>query len=369
MRSSWATGRLPMIDARIYRTGLAVAALVVVVVAFSLHDQQPALGTTLAPEAFNGQNAFASMKLMASTYPQRRPGSPGDNALAAAVAKRFRSDRTFAVSTDRFSARTADGTRTLQTVRAVRTGLYGGSIVIVAHRDSLGSPATADLSGTATLLELGRVLSGETLHRTIVLVSTSGSVGTAGAAQLARSLAGSVDAVVVLGDLAGTQMRDPILVPWSNGQQVAPPMLRNTVAAALGAQTGLRPGGTGFAGQLAHLAFPLTVSEQGPFGASGEPAVLLSLSGAGGPPPGAAVSPNPGRIGALGRTVLQSVSALDGGSAIPAPAAYLLFGGKVIPAWAIRLLVLALILPVVAATLDGLARARRSGHSLTRWLV
>lgn len=372
-RQARTAGRLGMIDGRIYRTGLIAGALALIVLAFSLQDQQGAFGTTLPPDAFNGQNAYASMSGMASQHPHRRPGSEGDNALSATVANSFRSHKgAFAVSTERFSARTADGTRTLQAVSAVRagsSGLAGGSIVVVAHRDSLGSPATAELSGTATLLELARVLSGETLHRTIVLVSTSGSAGAAGAARVASSLVGGVDAVLVLGDLAGAQVRDPVLVPWSDGQQQAPPMLRNTLAAALGGQAGLRPGGTSFAGQLAHLAFPLTVSEQGPFGTRGEPAVLLSLSGERGPGPRASVSPGSSRIGALGRTVLQAVNALDGGPRVPAPSSYLLFDGKVIPGWAIRLLVLALILPVLAASVDGLARARRRGHPIARWLI
>ena len=58
--------------------------------------------------------------------------------------------------------------------------MASGSIVIVAHRDARGSPALAGLSGTATLMELARDLSGETLNRTIVLASTSGSAGNGG---------------------------------------------------------------------------------------------------------------------------------------------------------------------------------------------
>ena len=47
-----------MLDPRIYRTGLIVAALALVVLAFSLRDQQGALSPTLAPDAFNGQNVY-----------------------------------------------------------------------------------------------------------------------------------------------------------------------------------------------------------------------------------------------------------------------------------------------------------------------
>jgi hypothetical protein len=356
-----------MLDPRIYRTGLVAVALAVIVVAFSLYDQQGPLGATLAPDAFNGQNAYATMQNLAQGDPNRRPGSEGDDALASQVAQAFRALHGYTVSTSLSKGRTVDGTGTLETVTAVRTGLSAGSIVVVAHRDSTSSPATADLSGTATLLELGHVLAGETQHRTIVLASTSGSAGAAGATQLARSLGGPLDAVIALGNLAATRIRGPIVVPWSNGQQVAPPLLRNTLAAALSSQAGLRPGGTSLAGQLAHLAFPLTLSEQGPFGARGQPAVLLSLSGDRGPSANEATSPD--RLTALGRTVLQAINALDSGPSVPAASSYVLYSGKVIPAWAIKLLVLALILPVLGATIDGAARARRRGHSIVRWTV
>jgi hypothetical protein len=141
-----------MLDPRIYRMGFVAIALAVVVLAFSLSNQPGPLGTTLAPDAFNGQNAFATMQNLAGAYPNRRPGSPGDDALAGAVAQGFQ-HRGFAVST---------------------------SIVVVAHRDATSAPAKAELSGTATLLELARVLSGETQQRTIVLASISGSAGAAG---------------------------------------------------------------------------------------------------------------------------------------------------------------------------------------------
>jgi hypothetical protein len=70
----------------------------------------------------------------------------------------------------------------------------------------------------------------------------------------------------------------------------------------------------------------------------------------------------------LGSAVLQTVNALDQGSAVPAPSAYLVIGGKIVPLWALRLLVLALIAPVAATAVDALARTRRRGHSILRWL-
>jgi len=50
-----------MLDPRIYRTGFVAVALAVVVVAFSLLDQQGSLTASLAPDAFNGQGAYSTM--------------------------------------------------------------------------------------------------------------------------------------------------------------------------------------------------------------------------------------------------------------------------------------------------------------------
>jgi hypothetical protein len=356
-----------MLDVRIYRTGLVVAALALVVLAFSLTDQQGPRSASLAPEAFSGANVYATMMSLKEADPSRRPGSAGDDALATQVQASFKSHG-FAVSTGTFTGHTVDGTRTLENVVATRPGTESGSIVIVAHRDARGSPALADLSGTATLIELARDLEGETLNRTVVLASTSGSDGTAGAIKLASTIAGPVDAVIVLGDLASAHPRQPVIVPWSTRDVVAPPVLRNTLASEVAAQTSLRSGFTGVGGQFAHLAFPLTVSEQGPFGARGIPAVELSVSGEGGPAADAPLAGTP-QLAGLGRAVLATISALDGAPTVAAPSAYVLLDGKVVPGWAIALFVLTLLVPVALTTIDALARARRRGHLMGRSLA
>jgi hypothetical protein len=354
-----------MLDPRIYRMGLVPIVLAVIVLAFSLTDQPGPLSTTLAPDAYSGSAAFGTLTQLSANYPSRLPGSAGDDALAGYVASDLRKQG-FEVSTQAFTARTAVGTRQLKNVVGLRAGQQNGSIVVVSHRDALSSPDPAGLSGTATMLELASVLNGETLQHTVILASTSGSDGAAGAAALARSLPQPVSAVIVLGDLSGSVVHEPVVVPWSDGQKLAPPVLRNTLAAALGSQTGLPAGSSGLLAQLAHLAFPVSPTEQTPFADQGEPAVLVSLAGERAPRPDEHVSPI--SMTTMGRTVLQAVSALDGGSAIPPPSSYLSLSGKSIPAWAIRLLALALIVPVLMATIDGFARARRRGSSVLRWL-
>jgi hypothetical protein len=326
-----------MLDPRVYRTGLIVAALALVMLAFSLQDQQPALTSSLAPDAFNGQNVATTMAAMDRNFPDRAPGSSSEEDLASVVGGKLKGYQ-FTASQETFSARTVAGTRTLENVIAVKPGVSSGSIVIVADRDL---PGLAGLSATATMLELGRDLEGETLSHTVVLASTSGSQGSAGATELAASLPGPVDAVIVLGDLANAHPRTPIVVPWAQRPRMAPPVLRNTLASAVAVETAIDPGQPSLAGQFAHLALPLTLGEQAPFAALGAPAVTLSLSGDTAPRAGEAVSA--ANVTALGRAVLQTVSALDARPVIPGPSGYLLLDRKVIPQWAISLFVLALL--------------------------
>jgi hypothetical protein len=357
-----------MLDPRIYRTGLMVIVVAVIVVAFSLGNQASPLSATLVPDAFNGGAAYGVMQSLAKQYPDRPPGSEADGKIADYVAGTLSHDG-FLVQRSVFRAQTIDGPRTLENVTGTLAGTTPGSIVVVAHRDAARADASgspADLSGTAVLLELGAVLSQQTQQHSIVLASTSGQVGAAGAAQLARSLPGPVDAVIVLGDMAGLDVRSPVVVPWSDSQLVAPPLLRNTLASALSQQAGVGSQDESLGGQFLHLAFPLAATEQRPFISGGLAAVLLSASGARVPAPDDPTSP--AQIAGFGRTVLESVSALEAAPNVPGPSSYLRWSGKLIPDWAIRLLVLALILPVLCATIDGLARVRRRGHRVVRWL-
>src|SRR5919199_3465096 len=115
--------------------------------------------------------------------------------LAARVARLLRRDR-FRVRIRHLRGETVDGTRDLQTVIAERPGRSSRRIVVLAHRDAAHEGAAAELSGTAALLELGRVFRERITNRTLTLVSTSGgSGGAAGAADFAEHAGGPVDAV------------------------------------------------------------------------------------------------------------------------------------------------------------------------------
>lgn len=357
-----------MLDLRIYRAAFIPFLLAVVLVGFGLADQPAPAVSTLAPDAFDGARAASDLRALAAAAPDRRPGSPGDARLATLIAGQF-ADAGFAVHSDSFAARTVAGTRILRTVLAVRPGARAGAIVLLAHRDAARPPALAELSGTATLFELAHVLKGRVTQRTVVLVSTSGgSGGDAGAIDLLSHLGVPVDAAIVIGDVAGARSREPHVVPWSDGQQVAPPFLVKTVAAGLAQELGRLPGSVGTLDQLARLAFPLTVGEQGPLIASGVPAVLVQSSGEPGPHSSDALSRDPLQLQSYGRGVLRAISALDAAPDVQAPRAQISFGRRLMPAWAIRLLVATLLLPVVVAVVDAFARARRRRHVLSPWL-
>src|SRR3954466_816677 len=156
-----ATLRGSMLDARIYRAALVPVLLAVIVCAFSLQDQPPAIVTTLAPDAFSGPRATRELRTLAAPYPRRRAGDAADAALARRIADTFRGmEPAYEVSTPTFAGETIDGKRTLTTVLARQIGEPGPELVVVAHRDAADRGARAELSGTAAMLELARVVAG-----------------------------------------------------------------------------------------------------------------------------------------------------------------------------------------------------------------
>ncbi|HET6448260.1 MAG TPA: M28 family peptidase [Conexibacter sp.] len=361
-----------VLDPRIYRAGFLPILFALVLVGFSLREPPRPLTTSLAPDAFDGATAFRELDRLATAAPLRRPGSAGDRLVARSVQDTLQRNG-FRVGVRRFSAETVDGERQLETVIGERAGFSNRRIVVLAHRDALGRGARAELSGTAALLELARVLGGRTLNRTLVLVSTSGgTAGLAAAERLAQEMDGSgagraaVDAVLVLGDMAGTRTDRPLVVPWSRSTALAPLALRRTVESALMTEARVRAGTIRPGVQLARLAFPLTLGEQGPFNAHGLGAVLLSASGEHAPAADAPVSES--RLTAFGRTALRSIGALDGGGDVAASRPYVVLEHKLLPIWPVRLLAIALLLPVLLAAVDGFARVRRRRERVGSWL-
>jgi Peptidase family M28 len=372
-----------MFDGRIYRAAFVPLLFVLVIVGFSLTGRSAPLSSTLAPEAFDGARAFADLQSLTKRYPDRQPGDEADDRLAAEIAATLRglsggggqsassaAHGGFQVSTRLVHAQTIDGARTLTTVIAQRPGSSNESpIVIVAHRDAPGRGAAAELSGTAALIELAHVFSQSETRRTIVLVSTSGgSGGYAGAVDFAQQSARPLDAAIVLGDLAGSAAHKPFVLSYSSVAGTAPESLQLTLGGAISQEVGTSSGAPGTVAQFVHLALPLTTGEQAPLNASGIPAVLVQVSGERGPLAGEAVSE--ARLQNFGRSVLSAVYALDEGPNIPAPSPpHFSLGRRSLPGWAVRLFVFALLLPPLLVCVDALARLRRRREPVSRWVL
>ena len=369
-----------MIDPRIYRAALIPVLFALVLLAFSLENRPQPLRTALTPDAFQGKRAFdraygdgGAATGLSERFAERRPGSDGDNRLAATVARQMRQAPGFRVRTETHEGDTIDGRRVLRTVIAERPGTIDERVVVVAHRDAAGTRAEAELSGTATLLELARIFGApRQTRRTITLVSTSGgSGGAAGAARLADELRGPVGAILVLGDLASRNVRAPLVTGWSNALGATPQRLRATVQAAVKLETGSGSGAPRALSQFARFAMPATFGEQGPLLAGGLPAVLLSIGGDRPPPADAPISRD--RLQAFGRAALRTVTVLDA-----APAARpifteasnrdLLTSRKIVPVWAVRLFTGALLLTVLVTVVDAFAALLRRREPIAAWL-
>jgi hypothetical protein len=366
-----------MSDPRLYRAALVPVLFALVLLAFSLENHPRPLTTTLAPDAFAGDRAFARAYgpggSLADRFADRRPGSPGDQRLARLVERELRATSGFRVRTIVHDGQTIDGRRALRTVIAERTGTVDERIVVVAHRDAAGHRAEAELSATAVLLELARVFGApRQTQRTLTLVSTSGgSGGAVSAAALADDLGGPVAGVLVLGDLASRTTRPPLLATWSNDLGATPLRLRSTLQEALRQETGTNARLPRALTQFARFAMPATYGEQGALLAHGLPAVLLSIGGD--RPPAARAPISRARLETMGRVALRTVTALDaaprGRPVSPqASSRDLATSRKVLPGWAVRLFIGSLLLAPLVVAVDALAAVRRTREPIFAWV-
>ncbi len=252
---------MAMLNGRLYRAAFVPFLLALGIAAFSLGSRPLPLTSTLAPDAFEGAPAYSELQRLDTSFRQRRPGSAGDEALARYVAQKLKglggtAGGGFSVHTYRFGAETIAGRQALTDVVARRAGSTAAApILIVAHRDAAGLGSEAELSGTAALLELARVFAERETKRTIIIASPWGGCGgdagapllrggggVVGGAATAGAGSGPLDAAIVLGDVAGTRTRPPIVVPYSDGVGSAPLELQRTVDAAIAQNVGVDPG-------------------------------------------------------------------------------------------------------------------------------
>ena len=365
-----------MIEPRLYRAAFVPALLAVVLAMFSFQSRPGSLRQGLAADVlFDGNQAAGLAARIAADAPDRRAGTPGDRATAQLVANAFAASgftggRGSRPELQRFT----HAGHELVNVVGRRAGSSRSQIVIVAARDAATTPdAPGSAADTAALMQLARVFQGRPSEKTLVLASVDGSnLGEVGTRELVGALPAPefVDAVLVVSDLGSPTSRGALLQSWSNDARRAGIGLQRTVTDSIHQELDRSPGGSGALGQLARLSFPIGIGAQGVLLEEGYDAVRIS--GSGELPPegdGPVDAIDADRLGMLGRATLRALTAIDQGPRPQhGPRSYVQAVSQVLPGWVLSLLAASLLLPVVAASVDAFARARRRHVDVLRWL-
>ena len=364
-----------MIDTKIYKATLFAALLVIILALFSLKSEPKPHVSALAPDAFDSVRAFDTLKGIVDEYPDRRPGSEGDEMVGDLIDAKL-AGLGFEVERQEFED-TVDGrTRKMSNVIGVLRGDSEQTVVVMAHRDAerVGE-AISGGTGTAVLIELATVLSSVRHRKTITLVSTDGATEAgAGARYFAENLGdkGRVDGIFVLDNLGAKSLRQPFVVPWSESDVFSPLVLERTAERAVKVEVGREARGFGTVEQLIRLAFPLALQEQGILLAEGLPAVTISSRGELPPALGSGALDSVSRVSfsKFGKASLAALLALDGAQSVDkSPDRYVFFAGRVMPGWAVRLLAIALLMPVAFVSIDAFARSMRRRLPISRELI
>ena len=365
------------VNGRLYRAGWAALAFPLLIAAFTVARPEP-LPPPRLEATFDEATAARLASDLTRLYPDRSPGSAGGDAAARWVAARF-DEFGLEPQRDEFEADIPGiGRRPLVNLLAVAPGRSPETVVVVAHRDNSGeSPGANDnASGTAALLEIARNVEVTQPARTLLFLSTDGGAfGAVGAARFAerpellRRLVGGGASVVAVVDLDAIAGGAParIVLAGDNARSASPALVA-TLAAAVAGETERQPHRPGSLAQVVDLAFPFTLTEQGPFVARGIPAVTLTTGGERPPLPASDTleALRPAQLGQLGRAAQEVVLALDATSELArGTESYVYTGDRLIRGWTIQLLLFAALVPFLVAVVDLFARCRRRQVALT----
>ncbi|HET9041285.1 MAG TPA: hypothetical protein VFN40_13995, partial [Gemmatimonadales bacterium] len=180
-----------MLEPHLYRLSLLLGVAAAIVLMFSVVSRPEPLRSDAATDSFHGSRAAKLARQLVEAAPDRRPGTAGDSAAAAFVAKRFRSIEGGQVITESFDGRFNGSDVSLRNVTLVVPGLTSSRLVIAAPRDCGGGQcAASSAAATGALLELADAFGAMRHRKTLVFVSLDGSAaGAAGARELSSNLA------------------------------------------------------------------------------------------------------------------------------------------------------------------------------------
>ncbi|HWB21608.1 MAG TPA: M28 family peptidase, partial [Gaiellaceae bacterium] len=359
------------VDSRLYRGAYLVLVLPLLIGAFSIL-RPTALPAPLLPPADSKDATYQLVKTLASTYPDRAPGTSGAIGAATWLTNELKSTG-LPVRSDAWSARVPGlGREQLRNIWAIAPGESSDAIVVMAHRDDTGSGpgANDNATGTAELIELAHAYTRpppgqaavQATHTLVFLSTDAGVFGGLGALRFAQTspLRGHVVAVVNLDALGGAG--PPRLEIAGDLPHTPDTALVQTAAQRLVEQTGTKPGHPGFFAQLVDLGFPFTLYEQGPFVARGISAVTLTTSGDR-PAPEFADSIarlQTKKLAEVGLAAQELLASLDQGLELThGTTSYIWVGNRMITGWAIELVLIALLVPYLVGVVDLFAFCRR----------
>ncbi|MCD6016394.1 MAG: hypothetical protein K0R88_2478 [Solirubrobacterales bacterium] len=361
----------PLIDFRLYRLSFGLALLAVVVAMFSLEGTPDAIEAAASP-GFEDERAAIAARQVLRLAPDRRPGSPGDDAVADLVAERFAEVAAGAVSEQLFEAEFEGEELELRNVLLTLPGDTASTVVVFAPRDSArGSGAASSAAATGALIELAEALGNRERRKAFLLASTTGSeAGAAGARALVSGLPEreSIEAVIAITQPGAAERSPPFVVSSSTSETSGPVQLERTAEQAISAQAEEDSSDPSAFGQLARLAIPSGLGPQAPLIAEGFDAVAISAAGE-----RPLEESEDGldqlsgeTLDAFGRAVESTVFAVDESTEplVHGPGTHLELSGNLVPGWTIALLALGLILPAVVVAVDACARAARGRMDL-----
>jgi hypothetical protein len=358
-----------------YRGTWLLVGLPLLVAAFTVARPEPLPAPTLPP-TFDADAARALAADLVQRYPDRAPGSLGASGAERWVSERL-AEYGFETRRQEFSETVPGfGKTRLVNLVAVAPGRSAGTLVVMAHRDNLGTGrgANDNASGTAALIELARAFaltktdsggistSVRPTHRIVFLSTDGGAFGGLGADHFASDPTQMENVIAVI-NLDSIGAAAPPRLQFAGDEPRSPPAaLLQSAASRILEQTGRDPARPSALRQLIDLGFPFSLYEQAPFVGRGIPAVTLTTTGDRPPPPFGSSAPelNRLRIGQLGRSAQSLLGSLDQGLELaPSRGAYVYLGPRLVRGWAIQLVLIAALLPFLAAVVDLFAHCRR----------
>lgn len=359
-----------MLNGRLYRLSWLVAALALLVALLTLESPAGTPEPPLPP-AFDAMAARGIAADLATVAPERVPGTPGDAASAAWMARQLGAvPGATGVVRQRFSVSGPAGrvvTENLYVALPARTGQGApGALVISSPRDTPPGVRGGE-SGPAVLVQLARSLGMVARNRPVLIVSTGAStLGNAGARWFMSRFSGApVAAAVSLDDPAGIPGG---IHAWDDGQDSRRSIPMSAAAGLAAARAGAAiADAPGAFAQIAQMGVPQTSGDQAAYIAQGVPSVSLA-SRPEGPLRGGDLATEDA-LGDAGRTAETLVSSLDRADALPSPALGVVIGGRELAPVMSRLVILLLALPLLVAALDLAMRLRRAGVRLVPFVA